>query len=103
LSGQGGTYTDDDIDALIARGEECTSDFEAKLRTDAQHNLANFQLLADNKTGRDTFSFDGKNYRDADKDIGNFINLPQRQRKQNYDVNEYFRDAMNIGGPTGVA
>ena len=100
-AGKGGTYTDEDIDALIARGEERTSEFEAKLQTDAQHNLSNFQLLADDDTGRDTFSFDGKNYRENDSKGGNFINLPQRQRKRNYDVNEYFRDAMNSGGPTG--
>lgn len=100
LSGKGGTYTDEDIDALIARGEERTSEFQAKLQTDAKHNLANFRLIADDETGRDTFSFDGKNYRGSDKNVGNFINLPQRQRKRNYDVNEYFRDAMNTGGPS---
>ena len=98
LSGTEGTYTDEDIDALIARGEERTSEMQAKLQTNAQHNLANFSLIADDDTGRDTFSFDGKNYRDADKKGGNFINLPQRQRKRNYDVNEYFRETMNTGG-----
>ena len=101
LSGKGGTYTDEDIDALIARGEERTSEFEAKLKTDAQHNLANFQLLGEDETGTDTFSFGGKNYREGDRKGGNFINLPQRQRKRNYDVNEYFRETMNSGGPTG--
>ena len=84
LSGKGGTYTDEDIDALIAKGEERTSQMQAKLQTDAKHNLANFSLLADDETGRDTFSFDGKNYREADKSTGNFINLPQRQRKRTY-------------------
>jgi SWI/SNF-related matrix-associated actin-dependent regulator of chromatin subfamily A member 5 len=98
LSGKEGTYTDEDIDALIARGEQKTSDTQAKLETDAKHSLADFKLLADDDTGRDTFSFDGKNYRGADKNVGNFINLPQRQRKRNYDVNEYFRDAMNPNG-----
>lgn len=86
LNGKGGRYTDEDIDALIARGEERTSEMQAKLQTDAKHNLANFSLLADDDTGRDTFSFDGKNYRDSDKSTGNFINLPQRQRKRNYDL-----------------
>lgn len=100
LSGRGGTYTDEDIDALIAKGELRTSEIQAKLETDAQHNLANFSLMADDDGGRDTFSFGGKNYRDSDKNVGNFINLPQRQRKRNYDVNEYFRDAMNTGGPS---
>eukprot|EP00934_Nitzschia_sp_Nitz4_P004967 Nitzschia sp. Nitz4//scaffold58_size112336//101809//105310//NITZ4_004051-RA/size112336-snap-gene-0.160-mRNA-1//1//CDS//3329555043//4957//frame0 len=98
LSGKGGTYTDEDIDALIAKGEERTSEIQAKLETDAKHNLANFSLMADDETGRDTFSFGGKNYRDSDKNVGNFINLPQRQRKRNYDVNEYFRETMNQGG-----
>lgn len=100
ISGKGGTYTDEDIDALITRGQEKTNAMQAKLQTDAKHNLANFSLLAEDDTGRDTFSFEGKNYRGADKkDTGNFINLPQRERKRNYDVNEYFREAMNPGGP----
>jgi len=101
LSGKGGTYTDEDIDALIAKGEEKTSEINAKLQTNAQHNLADFKLLDDTDGGKDTFSFDGKNYRGEGKSVGNFINLPQRQRKRNYDVNEYFRDAMSTGGPTG--
>ena len=101
LSGKGGTYTDEDIDALIAKGEEKTDEMNAKLQTNAQHNLADFQLLDDTDGGKDTFSFDGKNYRDEGGSVGNFINLPQRQRKRNYDVNEYFRDAMSTGGPTG--
>lgn len=96
LSGKGGTYTDEDIDALIARGEEKTSEMQAKLETDAQHNLANFSLLADDEHGRDTFSFDGKNYRDADKHTGNFINLPQRQRKRNYDLNAMSRETIGL-------
>mmetsp|Transcript_41985 Transcript_41985/g.48502 ORF Transcript_41985/g.48502 Transcript_41985/m.48502 type:complete len:1161 (+) Transcript_41985:146-3628(+) len=102
LSGKGGTYSDEDIDALIAKGEEKTNEIQAKLQTDAKHNLADFQLLADTDGGKDTFSFDGKNYRGGSaQTVGNFINLPQRHRKRNYDVNEYFRDAMNTGGPTG--
>eukprot|EP00980_Cylindrotheca_fusiformis_P018817 scaffold6276_cov138-Cylindrotheca_fusiformis.AAC.4 len=102
LSGTQGTYTDEDIDALIARGEQKTSESQAKLETDARHNLADFKLLADDDNGRDTFSFDGKNYRGAEKNVGNFINLPQRQRKRNYDVNEYFRDAMNQNATSGM-
>lgn len=100
LSGKGGTYTDEDIDALIAKGEEKTDAINAKIQTNAQHNLADFKLM-DDDGGKDTFSFDGKNYRSEGGAVGNFINLPQRQRKRNYDVNEYFRDAMSTGGPTG--
>jgi SWI/SNF-related matrix-associated actin-dependent regulator of chromatin subfamily A member 5 len=100
LSGKGGTYSDDDIDALIAKGEEKTNEINEKLQTDVKHNLADFKLLADGDDGRDTFSFDGKNYRGEETTGVSFINLPQRQRKRNYDVNEYFRDAMNTGGPS---
>lgn len=86
LSGKSGTYSDEDIDALIARGEERTVAMQAKLQTDVQHNLANFSLLADEDNGTDTFTFDGKNYRDTSRNVGNFINLPQRERKRNYDL-----------------
>jgi hypothetical protein len=68
-------------------GEERTSKFEDKLQNDAKHSLANFKLLAEDETTRNTFLFDGKNYQDSDKNVGSFINLPQRQRKGNYDVN----------------
>jgi SWI/SNF-related matrix-associated actin-dependent regulator of chromatin subfamily A member 5 len=90
LSGKGGSYTDEDIDALILRGEERTSAMQAKLETNAQYNLASFSLLGNDETGRDTFSFGGENYRDADKKgFGNFINLPQRERKRLiHDVND---------------
>jgi len=101
LNGKGGSYTDEDIDALIAKGEEKTTAMQAKLKTDAQHNLATFSLLGDE--GGDTFDFAGENYRGAKKKTqgGNFINLPQRERKRNYDVNEYFRETMNAGGASG--
>jgi SWI/SNF-related matrix-associated actin-dependent regulator of chromatin subfamily A member 5 len=96
LNGKGGLYTDEDIDALIAKGEERTEAMQAKLQTDAQHSLANFSLLADDGTGRDTFSFDGKNYRDSEKAAGNFINLPQRQRKRTYDISAIEQGASSI-------
>lgn len=95
LSGQGGTYTDEDLDALITRGEERTNEINEKIKTDAKHNLANFTLSGDAPEG-DLFNFDGKNYREENKDDGNLINLPQRDRKRNYDVDEYYREAMNV-------
>jgi len=101
LSGKGGAYTDEDIDALIAKGEERTSQMQAKLSTDAKHNLADFSLLDNDE--KDTFSFGGKNYRgEGSNDTGNFINLPQRERKRNYDVNEYYREALSTGSSTGM-
>jgi len=94
LSGKGGTYTDEDIDALIAKGEERTSEMQAKLETDAKHNLANFSLMADDDGGN-MFEFGGVNYKD--KPTGNFINLPQRERKRKYDLS-----AMSKGESAGM-
>jgi SWI/SNF-related matrix-associated actin-dependent regulator of chromatin subfamily A member 5 len=95
LSSTGGTYTDKEIDALIAEGEERTAEMNLKLETDARHNLADFSLLADDG-GPDTFSFDGKNYRGADKRGGNFINLPQRERKRTYAENAVSQDTAGM-------
>lgn len=93
----GATITDEDIDAILAKGEKITEETAAKLKTDAQHNLLNFSIADDNM---DTYDFQGENYRG--KNVSNFIALPQRARKKNYDVNEYYRQAMDTskeGGP----
>jgi SWI/SNF-related matrix-associated actin-dependent regulator of chromatin subfamily A member 5 len=104
LNKKGGTYTDEDIDALIAKGEEKTSDIQAKLQTDVKHNLADFKLLSDADEEKGFMSFGGKDYSGGATQsvVGNFINLPSRQRKRNYDVDGYFREAMATHtGPQG--
>jgi SWI/SNF-related matrix-associated actin-dependent regulator of chromatin subfamily A member 5 len=99
LSGNNGTYTDEDIDALIAKGEQKTSAIKDRFKSDAQHNLASFSLLGEDETGIDTFNFGGENYRTKAKSTGTFINLPQRERKRNYNVNEYFSETMKDKRP----
>jgi len=89
----GATVTDEDIDLILQKGEARTEEQAAKFKTDAQHNLLDFSLEGDKETG--TFMFEGKDYRGAR--AGTFINLPQRVRKKNYDVNEYYREAMGTG------
>uniref|UniRef100_A0A7S2WC58 Uncharacterized protein n=2 Tax=Mucochytrium quahogii TaxID=96639 RepID=A0A7S2WC58_9STRA len=87
----GATVTDEDIDLILEKGKAKTEKDKEKFQTDAQHNLLNFRL--EDEKAMDTFEFDGENYRS--KQAGPFISLPQRSRKKNYDVNEYYRDAMN--------
>jgi len=86
----GATVSDEDIDAILAKGEKLTEEQADKFKTDVQHNLLNFKL---DEAAKDTFMFDGEDYRG--RAAGNFINLPQRARKKNYDVNEYYREAMS--------
>ncbi|GBG25644.1 ISWI chromatin-remodeling complex ATPase CHR11 [Hondaea fermentalgiana] len=92
----GASVTDEDIDLILEKGRQKTEETKSKYQTDAQHNLLNFRL--DDGAGTDTFMFDGENYRG--KKVGNFIALPQRARKKNYDVNEYYRDALNTSNET---
>jgi len=88
--------TDEDIDVLLKRGEERTAEQNKKIETDAQHNLANFSLTTTDAAPGSLFEFEGANYRGA-KGAGLLINLPTRERKRNYDVDEYFRDTLNDG------
>jgi len=62
LNTKGGTYTDEDIDALISKGEERTEAMNAKIKTDAQHNLATFSLMGEENTSMMTFQGEGKSY-----------------------------------------
>jgi len=87
----GATITDEDIDLILEKGKKITDETADKYKTDAQHNLLNFRL--DDSETKDTFEFEGQNYRG--KAAGPFIALPQRARKKNYDVNEYYRAAMD--------
>lgn len=102
ISGKKGTYTDEDIDALIAKGEKRTDEMNAKFEN-AKHNLASFTLSGDIESSNiDTFDFGGENYRDKNKGDSVFINMGTRERKRAvYDVNEYYREAMG-GDSSGM-
>ena len=91
------TITDEDIDTLLKRGEERTQEEAAKIESDVQHNLANFSLTTIDEPEQSLFNFEGANYKGAKGGAGLMINLPQRERKRNYDVDEYFRDALRQG------
>jgi len=98
LQGKKGTYTDEDIDALIAKGEKRTNEMQASLQQNAQHNLASFSLSGDTERESGIFNFEGENYRDKRKGDSLFINMGTRERKRTkYDVNEYFKEIDNQG------
>lgn len=89
---QGATITDEDIDIILSKGEQRTENDKDKFQTDVQHNLLNFRLESDDTSGG-MFMFEGKDYKE--KNAGPFISLPQRSRKRNYDVNDYYKDQAN--------
>ncbi|GMI27813.1 hypothetical protein TeGR_g3429 [Tetraparma gracilis] len=63
LNKKGATYSDEDIDVLLARGEEKTAAQAALLQKDVQHNLANFSLMGDDENGESSlYAFGGEDY-----------------------------------------
>ena len=98
INTKGGTLSDQDIDALLARGEERTAKDKELITKGMQHTLANFSVQMDETAEMNLFSFDGKDYRPEETNrlqgidglgvsVDNFISLGQRERKKNYDVN----------------
>ena len=46
------------------------------------------------------YQFEGEDYRGKQKiGIGNWIEPPKRERKANYAVDAYFREALRVGEP----
>jgi hypothetical protein len=110
LSSKEGMITDEDIDTLLARGEERTKDLNSKLSTEVQHSLANFSVGMEDWSEMNMFTFEGENYRagaGGGKKVGRkkkslaekcgenafVLALPQRERKKNYgEVGEFLAE-----------
>ncbi|TDH69322.1 hypothetical protein CCR75_002567 [Bremia lactucae] len=105
FNARGSMITDDDIDAILARGEERTETMKGKIAADMQHNLANFSLSGDNGNANvsSLYEFEGEVF-SKDTNSGavfpsTFIALPQRERKSNYNEDEYYRQQAGITKP----
>jgi hypothetical protein len=106
LSSKEGVITDEDIDTLLARGEERTNAINSKLSTEVQHSLANFSVGMEDWSEMNMFTFEGENFKGkktagrkkksmAEKCGENtfLLALPQRERKKNYgEVGEFLAE-----------
>lgn len=81
------TITDDDIDAILARGEEKTSQNMQKL--ESLGDIESLQKFTFDTEEKAMHKFEGRDYSGA-TDVGiNWISLPKRERKKgNYGVNK---------------
>jgi len=88
---------DFDIDALLERGEKKSMEEKDKLDTLGESNLRAFTL--DTKPEDSVYNFEGEDFREKQReDIGmNWIAPPKRERKANYAVDAYFREALRTG------
>jgi len=91
-----GDFEDSDIDKLLDEGERKTAEQNEKLASLGESSLRNFTL--DTKT-ESVYKFEGEDFREKQREeIGaNWIAPPKRERKANYAVDAYFKEALRQG------
>ncbi|KAJ8573847.1 hypothetical protein K7X08_010358 [Anisodus acutangulus] len=100
FSSKDSTITDEDIDRIIAKGEEATAELDAKMKKFTEDAI---KFKMDDTA--DLYDFDDdKDEKKADfKKIAsdNWIEPPRRERKRNvsYSESEYFKQTLRQNGP----
>lgn len=86
-----------DIQALLDMGQARTDEANKKLAELGESSLRSFTL--DTKQEDSVYNFEGEDFREKQRDeIGmNWIAPPKRERKANYAVDAYFREALRVG------
>ncbi|XP_063074711.1 SWI/SNF-related matrix-associated actin-dependent regulator of chromatin subfamily A member 5 [Engraulis encrasicolus] len=87
--------TDDDIDEILERGQKKTEEMADKMGKLEESSLRNFTMEAENSV----YNFEGEDYREKKKVLTNWIEPPKRERKANYAVDAYFREALRVSEP----
>lgn len=89
--------SDHDIDDLIMQGEQRTEELNKKLEEMGESSLRQFTL---DVPAESIYQFEGEDYKEKQKAIvGNWIEPPKRERKANYAVDAYFREALRVSEP----
>ncbi|RMZ90644.1 hypothetical protein DV736_g2131, partial [Chaetothyriales sp. CBS 134916] len=90
---KGATGALDDIDEILARGEERTAELNAKYEKLGIDDLQKF-------TSESAYEWNGEDFTNRKKDIGmNWINPAKRERKEQiYSIDKYYKQALSTGG-----
>lgn len=93
--------TDEDIDAILEKGEAKTQEQNEKLDKLGESSLRSFTLDTENLENRSVYQFEGEDYREKQKlhTLGSWIEPPKRERKANYAVDAYFKEALRVAEP----
>jgi len=100
--------TSEDVDAIIAKGEEATKQLNEKMSGFTDKALK-FSMNAD----ASLYEFEDQEAKEEAAKLpegidvktiisSNWIDPPKRERKKNYNESEYYRQAMNQGNRPGV-
>lgn len=95
VSEKGADMTEDDIDAILAAGENRTKELNAKYEKLGLDDLQKF-------SSESAYEWNGKDFTNAKKDIGiSWINPAKRERKEQfYSIDKYYKQALQTGGRT---
>ena len=97
LRAKGSTISDDDIDAILARGEERTKKNEEQISKSAEESLYNFTM--DGGVGSVYDWEEPKNEEEGKLEmLTTWIEPSKRERKKNYNEDQYFKSQMSGGG-----
>ena len=70
---------------------------QKKMESLGEDSLRTFTMDTEEKS---VYQFEGEDYREKQKNIGmNWIEPPKRERKANYAVDAYFREALRVSEP----
>ncbi|XP_044460001.1 probable chromatin-remodeling complex ATPase chain [Triticum aestivum] len=98
FSSKDSTITDEDIDRIIARGEEATAQLDAKMKKFTEDAI---KFKIDDSAELYDFDDDKEEDKPDFKKLvsDNWIEPPRRERKRNYSESEYFKQALRQGAP----
>ncbi|XP_010546922.1 PREDICTED: ISWI chromatin-remodeling complex ATPase CHR11 isoform X4 [Tarenaya hassleriana] len=99
FSSKDSTITDEDIDRIIAKGEETTAELDAKMKKFTEDAIK-FKM----DDSADFYDFDDDNKDENKFDFKkivteNWNDPPKRERKRNYSESEYFKQTLRQGAP----
>ncbi|XP_073054451.1 ISWI chromatin-remodeling complex ATPase CHR11-like [Primulina eburnea] len=97
FSSKDSTITDEDIDRIIAKGEEATAELDAKMKKFTEDAIK-FKM----DDSADLYAFDDEkdDKFDFKKIVSeNWMEPPKRERKRNYSESDYFKQTMRQSGP----
>lgn len=85
------------IDGILEKGEKKTEELNKKMAQLGESTLRTFTL----DQQESVYQFEGEDYREKQKipGIGHWIEPPKRERKANYAVDAYFREALRVSEP----
>lgn len=91
--------TDEDIDTILERGAKKTAEMNERLKKLGESSLRNFTMDTGG-TETSLYNFEGEDYREKQKlSLIEWIEPPKRERKANYAVDAYFREALRVSEP----